>query len=336
MIEIKTYSAERISQDNELISLTTPYNLTFRCQLPDSMQSDMIIKLALELIQNGIPVVPRDEGTSLIGPIFSPLDYERLIGVLNRHSLSAIFGYHPENNKFPICFNKEGSLISLGSPAIVSTYRVRVNDFNDWLKYAFMLDENGNYEGCKGSKLSLVPLEKVLSTLPSDDAVNGLNIMEKNPDFYQAVLANWQIDRTTDLYCLYIKVDVNGSSSFFNDPKAIFDMNNYFNKLSQFAAEYKILTGENTGESIILYPQEIKQVGAIRDLVLYSKNPFTTKMVVLGPRMERRLHITTTGFCPIATTRVEAYKVGATEQIAKENGLVFYHNMRDKTLHLSI
>ena len=339
MTESKIYSAEkRIFQDNELILLPTPYNLTFRCQLPSSMQPLTIRELGLELIQNGIPVVPRDEGTSLIGPIFSPLDYERLMDVLNRYSLSAICGYHPKNNDFPICFNERGSLISLGSPAIVSTYRV--NDYLNWseyaFKYAFMLDENGNYEGSKGSKLSLVPLEEVLSILPSDDGINGSIIMKKNQDFYQAVMTNWQIDRMIDFYCLYTKVDVNGSSGFINDPEAIFSMNNYFNKLSQFADEHEILTGENTGESIILYPQKIRQVRAIRDWVLNSKNPFTTKIVVLGPRMERRLHITTTGFCPIVEPQVEVDKLGVTEQIAKKNGRVFNHNMGNRDLHLSI
>jgi hypothetical protein len=328
MIESQTYSADgRISkdneQDNELISLHTPYNLTFRCRLPSSIRFDRIIKLGLELIEKGIPVVPRDDGTSLIGPIFSLLDYNTLREVLDKHSLSAIFGYHPENNKFPICFDRKGDLISFGSPAIVSTYRVY--DFNDCsLEDAFMLDENGNYEGSKGSRLSKVPLESILS---SDDALSGLIVMKENPDFYQAVIANWRINEIIDSYCLYAKVDVNGFSDFINNPEAIFSMNNYFYRLSEIARVHRILTAENTGESIVLYPETIEQVKAIRDWIEQSKNPFTTKMVVLGPRMVRRLYVTTNGFCIKAEPQVEADKVERTEKQVKGKGGFFGHNM---------
>jgi hypothetical protein len=296
------------------------------------MRFDTIKELGLELIQNGIPVLPRDDGTSLIGPIFSRLDYEKLREVLlNKYSFSAIFGYHPENKKFPIQFDSKG-YISFGSPAIVPTYRVY--DFNDCsLEDAFMLDENGNYNGPKGSRLSKVPLESILSS----DALSGLIIMQENPDFYQAVKANWQINGIIDSYCLYAKVDVNGFSGFINNPQAILSMNYYFHKLSEFAREHRILTAENTGESIVLYPETTEQVKEIRDWINeQSENPFTTKMVVLGPRKVRRLHVTKKGFCIKAEPPVQANKVEITERKVKGQKGFFGHNMGkgDEGLHL--
>jgi hypothetical protein len=319
------------SQDNELISLSTPYNLIFRCRLPSSMRFDRIIKLGLELIQNGIPVLPRDDGTSLIGPIFSRLDYEKLREVLlNKYSFSAIFGYHPENKKFPIQFDSKG-YISFGSPAIVPTYRVSVHDYSS--EDAFMLDENGNYKGYKESILLKVPLESILSS----DALSGLIIMQKNPDFYQAAMENWTIGKRIDLHCLYTKVDVNGFSGFINNPQAIFSMNKYFHQLFKFASEHRILTAENTGESIVLYPETTKQVKKIRDWINEQpENPFTTKMVVLGPRKVRRLYVTKNGFCIKAEPQVQADKVEITERKVKGQKGFFGHNMGkgDEGLHL--
>ena len=113
-------------------------------------------------------------------------------------------------------------------------------------------------------------------------------------------------------------------------------MNNYFHQLFKFASEHRILTAENTGKSIVLYLETIEQVKAIRDWIKQSENPFTTKMVVLGPPKVRRLYVTTNGFCIKAEPQVQADKVERTEKQVKEKGGFFGHNMGkgDEGLHL--